>query len=421
MSPRVNSITLGYSRFKTTRNKAMTKLIKNVKDLSLVAAMNGAVPLPLPLVRHIKFGRQKFKEIDVGANASLLNHTVSEEFLLDEIRMCTGLTDINHEEVEVIYYPVSSRQETGLYAILLCLYNDNTMTVGYLYEGGYFVTDSIEYDRHEWSTVDKNWKYIRVSLLNITKLKRHATQNSFLYDEFNLTGNRILTTNSRENPTLSEELAFYGNTPGIDVIDGTITNSPTAESSLDDYPANETSQVTEDETVEHQGETTLSTVMELLDDRIKPIGQALLELTQLLGDNHNATLNLTQRVLFDVNQSSERVERSIRNLNRRHEVYPFFTGESDSLGPYGIRTGNTAPTGQSWSRKTYPPIENEMVFKLQQTVDALTQDNLKLNEEIRNIKETLAKIENVGSKDKSVIAKATQFIDTLLADESKDK
>lgn len=418
----------------------MTKLIKNVKDLSLVAAMNGSVPLPVPLGRHIKFGRQKFKEIDTSAGASLLNHTVSEEFLLDEIRMCTGLTDINHEEVEVIYYPVSTRQETGLYAVLLCLYNDNTMTVGYLHEGGRFVTDSIEYDRKEWTTVDKNWKYMSVSLLNITKLRRHATNNSVLYDEFNLTGDCILTTSSREEPIISKELIFYGNTPGVDVIEGTITNSPTAESSLDECPANETSQVTEDEPVEHQGETTLSTVMELLDDRIKPIGQGLLELativgcnhdkyhqfaketTQLLEDNHNATLNLTQQVLLHVNQSSERVERSIRNLNRRHETYPFFTGESDRLGPYGIRTGNTAPTGQSWSRETHSPIENEMVFKLQQMVDALTQDNLKLNEEIRNIKETLAKIENGQSnKDESAITKATQFIDTLLTDESKDK
>lgn len=418
----------------------MTKLIKNVKDLSLVAAMNGSVPLPLPLVRHIKFGRQKFKEIDLGTNASLLNHTVSEEFLLDEIRMCTGLTDINHEEVEVIYYPVSTRQETGLYAILLCLYNDNTMSVGYLYEGGRFVTDSIEYDRHEWTTVDKNWKYMSVSLLNITKLRRHATNNSVLYDEFNLSGDCILTTSSREEPIISKELIYYGNTPGIDVIEGIITNSPTAESSLDECPADETSQVTEDEPVEHQGETTLTAVLELLDDRIKPIGQALLELAtvmarnhdehhqfaketvQLLEDNHNATLNLTQQVLLHGNQSSNRAESTVRNLSGRRGAYPFFTGGSDKLGPYGIRIDDTAPTDQSRSSKAYSSAENERVFELGQMVDALTVDNLKLNEEIRNIKKTLAKIENRESnKDESAIAKATQFIDTLLAGESKDK
>lgn len=402
----------------------MSILISNVKDLTLVAAMNGMVELPVALARHIKFSRQKFKELeDKGLTTpsySLLNHSRTEEFLRDKVFMCTGLTDENKEEVDVIYYPVSSRQEAGLYALLICLNNDNTLTVGYLYEGGYFVTDNIEYNKHDWLTQNRKWKYIGVSLLNVNKINRHVVNTEVLADEFKMLTYYLLTTNSREEPELDDDLLFYGGTPGFNVITGermqppgvgtpdglrvsktaqTLVVEPVEEAEVDQTVLG----VTVKESLEEPSdESEEKSIQEMISELTSVVKQTRMEqvkfskkITETLEEGQKSILGMTQSLFYDIDQSMKRLHIAFNQQSNNANVKPAAVIE---------------------------PIEVQTIDELRLLVNKLADKNLKLTEEITAIKQTLARFETApNEKDNNTIFKATQFIDSVLIGETKDK
>ena len=439
----------------------MSILISNVKDLTLVAAMNGIVELPPALARHIKFSRQKFKELEdkglIAPSYSLLNHSRTEEFLRDKVFMCTGLTDENKEEVDVIYYPVSSRQEAGLYALLICLNNDDTLTVGYLYEGGYFVTDNIEYNKHDWLTQNRKWKYIGVSLLNVNKINRHAANTKVLADEFKMLTYYLLTTNSREEPELNDDLLFYGGTPGFNVITGERMQPPGV-GTPDELRVSKTPQslvvepveeAEEDQTVlsvtvkesleEPSGESEEKSIQEMISELTSVVKQTRMEqsffdknITQLIKDNHSDILGMTHRLFSNLKESNENEQSRFakKTTETLEEGQKSILGMTQSLLydiDQSMKRLHIAFNQQSNNANVKPaavmePIEVQTIDELRLLVNKLADKNLKLTEEIAAIKQTLARFETApNEKDNNTIFKATQFIDSVLIGESKDK
>lgn len=452
----------------------MSKLIKNVHDLRLLAAMNGTVPLTDELCNHIKLGSIKFKDLPGDAIPSMLNHSTGEEFKQSDIKMCTGLTDNNGDDVDVIYCPVSSRDELGLYAILLCLYKDGPMTVGYLYEGGHIVTDSIQYDQKEWLTVDKNWKRIPVSLLNATKLRRHVVNTEVLLNTLKLTGYFIHTTSSRENPTVSDDLLYYNNTPAVNVRTGQTFQNPALASSYDD----ESDYESDEETVDYVDNvhfdavsdvtksTGLDTLIDFFASSIAPLTSGIEEIVknqdlsireqkyisnhfeQRANDNHDKLTSLINHTHQETQQTYQAVMRSVMGLEIKinqllsssnqapqnpmnaaiaaHATasgYPGFgpyrSGPALRQTPLNNTSTREAPAGLS-------PYESNALLNLQRSVAELRNSNITLSRQMEEANHRLNMQDKIiasfnapsdGVKG-SNIKKATNAIDGLLDDYS---
>lgn len=419
----------------------MSKLIKNVKDLRLLAVMNGTVPLTDELCNHIKLGGVKFKGLTADANASMLNHSTAEEFILSDIKMCTGLTDSNGDGVDVIYYPVNSREELGLYAILLCLYKDGPMTVGYLYNGGHVITDSIQYNQQEWLTVDKNWKYAPVSLLNATKLRRHVTNNEVLIHTLRLTGYLIHTTSSRYSPTLTEDLLYYNNTPAVNVRTGEMFTGPAVSSAYGDgdveYSPNDEDEIHADgihfNTVSNMAKVTeIDCVIDFFANKLQPLTDRIEEVVK--NQDHSIReqkYNYDSSVLH-ANDNHDKLANLIHHTHQTvmHSVIGLETKMNQLLSSRNLQAGYMLPLGQrpNNSHLTHSiasglsPDERNAILNLQETVLKLTKDSESLRGQIVEIKNKLDTQDKViatlnGTTDgATVVEKATNLIDGLLED-----